>query len=155
MGTLLEQAETIDETTLAHLADAAAGRCAEVVGTPEGWGVVVKYGLAQYTLKSKQGTVRTWRHFETLVEYLRQLGIVEYVVHAADFARPASTLNSLSLKAALRMRETHVVTAYQAWFNEQIESALRGAEDPAQRLSQAEVSNQHQARRKNLLAKID
>ena len=154
MGTLLECTEMIDQTTLVHLVDSGSVRGAEVIGTEAGWGVVVKYGTAQRTLKSKRGTVRTWRHFETLVEYLRGLGIVEYVVHAADFAPKASTSAPRSLKAAERMREAHAAAAYQAWFNQEIEAALQEADDPAQLLTQAEVSKRHQSRRKKLLAKI-
>lgn len=154
MGSLLDRAEVIDQTTLAHLVDAGAVRGADVVGTPEGWGVIVKYGMASRTLYSKRGKVRTWRHFETLVEYLRSLGIVEYMVHAADFSPKASSPAPRAVKASERMREAHAAAAYQAWFIEQIEAALRDADDPAQLLTQEEVTKQHLARRKKLLAKI-
>jgi len=32
-----------------------------------------------------RGTPRIWRKFETLAGYLRELGIVEYRVNAAEF----------------------------------------------------------------------
>ena len=62
-------ANTIDHVTLGHLVQAGAIRGADVIGCPEGWGVVVKYGMNERTLAARRGAVRTFRKFETLVGY--------------------------------------------------------------------------------------
>ena len=78
-------ANTIDHVTLGHLVQAGAIRGADVIGCPEGWGVVVKYGMNERALAARRGAVRTFRKFETLVGYLKELGISQYQVNAANF----------------------------------------------------------------------
>lgn len=85
-------ANTIDHVTLGHLVEAGAIRGADVIGGPEGWGVVVKYGMNERALAARRGAVRTFRKFETLVGYLKELGISQYQVNAANF--DAATLKT-------------------------------------------------------------
>ena len=69
--------KTIDHGTLRRLVDAGANVGAEVVGAAGGWGVVINYGRASQTLAATRGKPRTFRQFETLASYLKELGIVE------------------------------------------------------------------------------
>ena len=77
--------KTIDHGTLRRLLDAGAHVGAEVIGAIGGWGVVIKYGRASQTLLATRGQPRTWRQFETLAGYLKELGITEVRVHTAEF----------------------------------------------------------------------
>ena len=61
---------TIDHVTLSALVEAGAVRGANVVGQPGGWGIVIQYGMTERALAAKRGSIRIFRHFETLVGYL-------------------------------------------------------------------------------------
>jgi hypothetical protein len=78
-------ANTIDHVTLEHLVEAGAVRGANIVGQPGGWGVVIQYGMTERALAAKRGAVRIFRKFETLVGYLKGIGIASYQVDASHF----------------------------------------------------------------------
>lgn len=77
--------DTIDHTTLALLVEAGAVHGANVIGQPGGWAVVVKYGMTERALAVRRGNVRIFRKFETLVDYLKQIGLCKYTVDAASY----------------------------------------------------------------------
>ncbi len=68
-------ANTIDHMTLERLVEAGAVRGASIVGQPGGWGVVIQYGMIERALAAKRGAIRIFRKFETLVSYLKDIGI--------------------------------------------------------------------------------
>ena len=68
---------TIDHITLARLVEAGAVRGANIVGQPGGWGVVIQYGMTERVLAAKRGAIRIFRKFETLVAYLKDIGIAK------------------------------------------------------------------------------
>jgi hypothetical protein len=118
---------TIDHGALRRLVDAGADVGAEVVGGPGGWGVVISYGRASQTLAATRGTPRTWRQFETLAGYLKELGIVEYRVNTAEF-RPGAAArkqgDKRSAAASERMKRAHQAAAHDAWFREQVQASI-------------------------------
>ncbi|MBC7961746.1 MAG: hypothetical protein H7Y05_02240, partial [Steroidobacteraceae bacterium] len=67
--------DTIDHATLQHLVEAGAVKGADVVGQPGGWGIVIKYGMTQRALAARRGAIRVFSRFETLVSYLKGIGI--------------------------------------------------------------------------------
>lgn len=69
---------TIDHVTLSALVEAGAVRGANVVGQPGGWGIVIQYGMTERALAAKRGSIRIFRHFETLVGYLKGIGVAKY-----------------------------------------------------------------------------
>ena len=102
--------KTIDHSTLRRLVDAGAHVGAEVVGGAGGWGVVISYGRASQPLAATRGAPRTWRRFETLAGYLKELGIVEYRVNTAEFAPGAAAGkpdDKRSATASDRMKRAH------------------------------------------------
>jgi len=117
-------ANTIDHVTLGHLVEAGAIRGADVIGCPEGWGVVVKYGMNERTLAARRGAVRTFRKFETLVGYLKELGISQYQVNAANF--DAATLKTTRVRpdSAERMRSAFEASAHTKWMQQKVEQSL-------------------------------
>lgn len=78
--------ETITHPTLVQLVAAGAVRVVVAVGQPNGWSLLVRYGLAERALaaqRSKQ--LRVFRKLDTLVLYLQQIGVSRFEVDAAGF----------------------------------------------------------------------
>ena len=76
----------ITHPTLMQLMAAGAVRVVVAVGQPGGWTLLVRYGLAERVLaaqRSKQ--VRVFRKLDTLVLYLRQIGVSRFEVDASGF----------------------------------------------------------------------
>lgn len=118
---------TIDHITLQRLVEAGAVRSAEVVGQPGGWEIFVKYGMVKQALAARRGAVRIFSRFETLVNYLRNIGISQFNVNASNYdpaekrARPDSSE---------RMKRTFDAADHDKWFREQVEEGIRQADDP-------------------------
>lgn len=142
---------TIDHGTLQRLVAAGARVAAEVVGTGGSWGVVINYGRTRQTLAATRGKPRTFRQFETLAGYLKELGIVEYRVNAAAF-QPGSTSapDRRSTTASERMKRAHEAAAYDTWFREQVQASI---DDPRASVSAAEAQVRMTARRRALAEK--
>jgi hypothetical protein len=139
--------KTIDHGTLRRLVDAGAQIGAEVVGGAGGWGVLINYGRANQTLAASRGTPRTWRQFETLAGYLKELGIVEYLVNTAQFepgAAVAKPGDKRSTTASQRMKRAHQAAAHDTWFREQVQASI---DDPRPSVDDAVARKQFAAKR--------
>lgn len=108
--------------------EAGAVRGADVIGQPGGWGVVVKYGTTERALAARRGAVRKFRKFETLVGYLRGIGISQYHVNATDFGTATAAAGSRP-DAAARMRRAYEAVHHDTWFRAQVEQGLNEAND--------------------------
>lgn len=141
--------ETIDHSTLSRLVEAGAVRGAHILGQPGGWAVLVKYGLHERPLAAQRsGQVRIFRKFETLVSYLREIGIARFDVDAANY--DAAVLKSAQRPdRAEAMRQAHAAVEYDKWFRSEVEQALREADDP----NTAWVSNEEVERRSEAMRK--
>ena len=143
--------KTIDHSTLRRLVDAGANVGAEVVGASGGWGVVINYGRASQTLAATRGKPRTFRQFETLAGYLKDLGITEYRVNTAEFDAGTSATNPTDKRSATaseRMKRAHQAAAYDTWFREQVQAAI---DDPQPNVDDEEVRKQFAAKRATLV----
>ena len=119
--------KTIDHGTLRRLVDAGAPVGAEVVGGASGWTVVISYSRASQTLVATRGAPRTWRQFETLAGYLKDLGIVEYRVNTAEFTLSAAVAkpdDKRGATASERMKRAHQAAAHDTWFREQVQASI-------------------------------
>lgn len=111
--------ETIDHGTLARLVEAGVVRGAHVVGQPGGWAVVVRYGAHERSLVTKNShSVRVWRRFETLATYLKDMGLTQFDVDAANFDRDSGTATKRPDRSAA-LKRAHEAAAYDAWFRDQ------------------------------------
>lgn len=148
-------AETIDHGTLAELIEAGAVRGAHVVGLPGGWSLRVKYGAAERTLAAQRSRqARVFRRMETLISYLKDVGIERFDVDAADYEADGGKAHARPDRAAA-MRRAHEAAAHDRWFREQIEEAIKEADDPNTEWVPHEVVKQDMARqRAELLARI-
>lgn len=96
--------DTIDHATLARLVEAGVVRGVDVIAHLGGWSIMVKFGMAERMLAAKRGTIRSFRKFETLVAYLRPLGIVHMNVNAANFEQASFKSSRARPDASARMR---------------------------------------------------
>jgi hypothetical protein len=145
---------TIDHSSLRRLVDAGADVGAEVVGSAGGWGVVIHYGRASQALVATRGAPRTWRQFETLAAYLKDLGIVEYRVNTAEFAPGASASkqnDKRSTTASERMKRAHQAAAHDAWFREQVQASI---DDPRASVDDAAAKKEFAAKRAALIKDV-
>lgn len=117
-------AETIDHSTLSRLVEAGAVRGAHIVGQNGGWAVLVKYGMSEHPLAAQRSRqVRLFRKFETLVSYLKGLGIAQFDVDAANYDPGAATTTRRPDRAEA-LKRTHEAAAYDAWFRGQVQASI-------------------------------
>lgn len=123
--------ETIDHTTLSRLAEAGVVRSAHIVGQAGGWGILVKYGMTERALAAQRShQVRIFRKFETLVSYLKGVGIARFEVDAVNYDASSLKLTRTRPDSAETMRKAHKAAAYDQWFRAEITQALVEADDP-------------------------
>ncbi len=134
--------DTIDHTTLSHLVEAGAVTGADVIGHPDGWGVVVKYGMTERALAARRGAVRTFRKFETLVSYLKNVGIYQYRVDAANFDPQILKTSRSRPDASVRMRSAFEAKAHTDWMRQKVAKSLA---DPRPNVSHSQVMDKVQA----------
>lgn len=128
--------ETIDHNTLAHLVEAGAIRGADVIGQPGGWGVVIKYGMTERALAARRGAVRSFKKFETLVGYLKGIGIAEYRVDAVNYDPVALKTRTVRPDSSSRLKAAHDAAAYDKFYREGVQAAL---DDPRPSIPHDEV----------------
>jgi hypothetical protein len=116
--------ETIDHTTLSRLAEAGVVRSAHVVGQPGGWGILVKYGMTERALASQRShQVRIFRKLETLVEYLKGIGIPRFDVDAVNYD-PEGANTYKRPDRAEAMKKAHQAAAHSEWLKAQVQEAI-------------------------------
>lgn len=143
--------DTIDHATLTRLVEADAVSDASIIGQPGGWGIVIKYGITERALAAKRGSIRIFRKFETLVGYLKAIGLVKYQVDATGFDPTALKSTRRSEVASARMTAAHDAAAYDKWFCEQLQAAI---DDPRPSIPNEEVKMHFSARRKEIEKRI-
>ena len=148
--------ETIDHNTLTRLVEANAVSGAIVIGQPGGWSVVVKYGMVERVLAARRGSVRSFRHFETLVGYLKGIGVAKYQVDATQFDPVALKTTRSNAAAKERLKAAHGAAAYNKWFLEEVGQAVKEADDPnTEWVSNADAKSHFSRRRKALEKKAN
>src|SRR5450756_2536204 len=124
--------ETIDHTTLSKLADAGVVRSAHVIGQEGGWGILVKYGMTERALAAQRThQVRIFSKLETLVAYLKGVGIPRFDVDAVNYDVGAAGPRKRPDRAAA-MKDAHEAAAYTKWLKAEIQEAI---DDPSPSIS--------------------
>jgi hypothetical protein len=143
---------TIDHITLQRLVEAGIVQSAEVVGQPGGWEILVKYGMVEQALAARRGAVRIFSRFETLVNYLKNIGISQFNVNASNYD-PAEKRTRPD--SAERMKRTFDAADHDKWFREQVEEGVRQADSPdAVWISHEEVVRDMHRQREAIKARI-
>ncbi len=130
--------ETIDQKTLMQLVEAGAVRAAHVVGHGRGWTIAAEYGATERFLAAKRGDVRVFRKLETLVSFLRDMGISRFDVDAAGYDPQAPERVTRPDRSAA-LKEAHAARAYGKWFRERVQEAL---DDPRSNVAHAQVQQE-------------
>lgn len=139
--------DTIDHTTLSRLVEAGAVRGAHIVGQSGGWAVLVKYGMTERPLAAQRSRqVRLFRKFETLVAYLKRIGIARFDVDATSYDTESITTARRPDRADA-LKRAHEAAAHDTWLREQVQASL---DDPRPSLSD-EAARAHFASRKEAL----
>lgn len=125
-------AETIDQITVERLAANAGVGATRIVGLPDGWSVVFEVGANWRVLTAKRGATRRFAKFETLVTYLKKLGIVQFQVDATQCDPSAHKLARPRRDAAERMKRAHEAVARERRFQAQPGQAQPGQAQPEQ-----------------------
>lgn len=145
--------DTINHATLEQLVEAGAIRAATVVGMRGGWGVLVKYGMAERRLGAKRGGVRTWRRLDAVAGYLRGLGLPRFEVDAVGFE---ATPGYKRPDRARAMRDLHDAGEHDRWFREQVAAAVEEADRPdAEWIEDDEWKRRTAAKRRALEARAE
>lgn len=135
--------ETIDHGTLFRLVEAGAVSGVHIVGQRGGWAVMVRYGTHERPLAAQRSRqVRLFRRFETMVSYLKDVGIGQFDVDAANFDPQATKRIRPDRSDALK--RAHEAAAYDNWFRAQIQASL---DDPRPNIPDTEVKAHFAARR--------
>lgn len=128
--------DTIDHGTLSRLVEAGVVRTAHVVGQPGGWAIMVECGVHERPLATKNTrTVRVWRHFETLASYLKDMGLTQFDVDAANYDQAAPT-TAKRPDRAVALKRAHEAAAYDQWFRAEVQKEL---DDPSPELTDEET----------------
>jgi len=78
--------DTIDHKTLSRLVEAGAIRGAHVIGKLGGWALIIRYGMHERPLAAQRsGQIRLFKKMDTLVAYLRTIGITHFDVDAVNY----------------------------------------------------------------------
>ena len=127
----MSAAAPIDHNTLACLVKADAVRGTHIVGKPGGWGVIVKYGATESPLAATRSKeIRVFKRLDTLVGYLKAIGINRFDVDAADF--DSATVKTYSRPdTSATLKQAHAALVHDRWFREQVAQAVKQADDPA------------------------
>ncbi len=139
--------ETIDHATLIKLAEAGAVRGAHILGQPGGWSILVKYGMTERALAAQRSQqVRIFRKFETLVGYLKGLGIVLFDVDAVNFEADSITTRTRPDTTAT-LKKAHAAAAYDKWLKAEVQEAI---DDTSPSIPNAEVKKHFASKREAL-----
>lgn len=125
--------QTIDTAMARRMVEASAIRGAAIIGQPGGWSVMLKLGMQEKPLGAQRSDrPRVWRSLDRCVEYLRtELHLARFDLLDATHFSPMSLEGNKSREAAAeRLRRTHEAAAHDKWFREQVEQALKEADDP-------------------------
>ena len=141
-------AETIDHATLVKLIDAGAVRAAHVIGRAGGWGVMVACGKAVRPLAAQRGRARLFSKLETVVTYLKGIGLNQFDVDAIDY-NPNYTRRARPDRAEA-LKRAHEAAAYDKWFRAQVQSSL---DDPRPSIPNEEATKHWARKRAQLLKK--
>jgi hypothetical protein len=143
---------SIDHASLIRLAEADSIIETHVVGQGGGWSVLVRYGNQSRVLAAQRGNAaRVFKKMDTLVSYLKDVGISKFDVDSADFDADAGVARSRPDRAQA-LREMHEAAAHDAWFRGQVQLALDEADgDDAQWVAH-DVATQSWAEKRTALA---
>ena len=149
--------QTIDHNTLSRLVEAGAVRAAHVIGQAGGWALFIKYGVAERFLAAQRtGKLRLFRKLETVMLYLKGLGISNFDVDASAYDAEIAKTHHKRPDRAEALKRAHEAAEHDAWFREQVQLALDEADKPdAVLIPHEAVKAEWAAKRAELLQRVE
>lgn len=146
---------SIDHASLIQLAEGGVLVDTHVFGQGGGWAVEVRYGNQRRVLSAQRGkAARVFKKMDTLVSYLKGIGISKFDVDSAAYDAGADNSRVRPDRAAA-LRSLHDAAAHDAWFRGQVRLALDEADgDEAQWVAHDAVTQSWAERRDALAAKV-
>jgi hypothetical protein len=139
--------ETIDHATLARLVDSGVVQTAHVVSQSGGWAVRVRWESVEKQLAAQRSRqVRLFRRLETLVSYLKGLGLQSFEVNVEKFDPRASKTHSRPDRSAA-LKHAHQAASYDQWFRSQVQASI---DDSRQSIADEEARRLFAARKAGL-----
>jgi hypothetical protein len=147
--------QSVDHATLAQLAEAGALRGARAIGQPGGWALFVNFGSGERPLAAQRNRqVRVFKRMETLISYLKGVGISRFDVDSEGFVLQTAASHARPDRAQA-LRNAHRASAHDAWFRAQVQLALDEADAPeAEWISNEAVSADWAKEREALVERI-
>ncbi len=143
--------ETIDHSTLSRLIENGSVRSTSIVAKPGGWTIQIQHGNEEHTLTAQRsGQVRLFKRLETLVTYLRGLGISQFDVDASSYD-PSQMKTYARPDRAEAMKQAHEAAAYDEWFKRQVQTSI---DDPRPSISDEETRRIFAAKRDALRKRV-
>lgn len=146
-------AETIDHATLSQLVETESVKAAHVVAQAGGWGVVIRYGGSERQLAaSRSRQARLFKRLETLVAYLKDLGISSFDVDAANYDLATAKTYSRPDRAEA-LKQAHEAVEHDKWFRAQVAEGIQEADDPKTKWVPHDVAKSSWAKKRAALVK--
>lgn len=121
--------EMIDQARLKQLLAVGGVRATRAVRESSGWQLRIQYGSTECALAARRGAVRVFRRFETLADFLGELGIVTFQVDATHYDSAAVCVKRTRSDASARLKAAHAAAAHDAWFRARVAQSMAGLAD--------------------------
>ena len=99
----------------------------------------------------RSGDVRLFSKFETLVAYLRGIGIARFEVDAANYD-PTNSPRKARPDRSDALKKAHEAAAYDTWFRDQVQASI---DDPRPGITHEVVEAKFAAKRDALRKRMD
>lgn len=122
--------EAITQPALQELMKAQVIRGASVVGRPEGWSIFVQYGSVERILSGiKSHQPRIFKDLNTVVAYLKAIGIAHFKVDTAAFDKD-KVIRHKRPDRTEELQRMRKAAKYDQWFRAEVEQAIIEADNP-------------------------
>lgn len=113
---------TVKIETLRELIAAGSVRSATLLGQRGGYAVLIQVGTQERVLANRTGAARLYARLDTAAKDLRELGLAEFGVNAANFT--PGRLRAARPDRAAQMKQAHAAVEHDHWFRQKVRSTL-------------------------------
>lgn len=122
-------AATVKLDTARELVEAGSVQQATLIGQKGGYAILLRVGMQDKTLATKNGAPRLFAQLDRAARLLRdELGVVRFDVDATGYSLGDQTRRRPDRSEAMRL--TQQAVAHDRWFRGEVERALREADAP-------------------------
>jgi hypothetical protein len=109
--------------------------------------------MVERALAARRGAIRLFSRFDTLVKYLKSIGIAQFNVNISNYDDSVKRVSRPDTRQ--RLEHTKEAVAYDKWFREQVAEGIREADDPKTAMAtHEEVLGDMQRQREAIKARL-